>query len=84
VVTCAAGNQYGVSNAAMPSYEKIIKGFSQKEIAIFLDLPATNTVIAQRLKSYGRCKNSFQRLVKLIDASSVPTKMKNAYDVWAV
>lgn len=82
VVTCAVGNQYGASNAAVPSYERIIKGFSQKEIAIFLELPVTKTVIAQRIESYSRCKNSFKSLVALIDAVSVPTKMKNSYDQW--
>jgi hypothetical protein len=82
VLTCAVGNQYGVSNAAIPSYEKIIKGFSQKEIAIFLELPTTKTVVAQRIKSYTRCKNAFKNMVTLIDAESVPTKMKNAYEQW--
>jgi hypothetical protein len=36
VVTCAAGNQYGVSNAAMPSYEKIMV-LQQMHCDFFLD-----------------------------------------------
>lgn len=82
VATCAVGNQYGVAHAALPSYERIIKGFSQKEIVIFLELPLTKSVIAQRIKSHSRCKTSYKALVALIDATSVPTIMKNAYDEW--
>jgi hypothetical protein len=37
VVTCAAGNPYGVSRAAYPFYEKMIRQFSPAEIGIMLN-----------------------------------------------
>lgn len=82
VVTCAVGNPYGVSHGAMPAYERMIKSFSQKEIAIFLELPSTKTVVGARIKAHTRCKDAFKNLVALIDAASVPTKMKKNYDEW--
>jgi hypothetical protein len=45
VVTCAAGNGYGVSHAAMPSYEKMIKSFSPNEVRIMLSLAGSQTVV---------------------------------------
>ena len=38
VVTCAVGNQWGVSNMALPYYEKMIRSFSPQEIRIMLQL----------------------------------------------
>ena len=34
LITCAVGNPYGVSNAAVPRYETMIRSFSPNEVAI--------------------------------------------------
>lgn len=82
VVTAATGNQYGVSNAAMPSYQKMIKGFSPGEVEIMLNLPQANGIIGARLDAYSSCRSRFKELVKLIDPSSVPSKVASAYGFW--
>jgi hypothetical protein len=82
VVTCAVGNQYGVSRAAVPYYEQIIVSFTPQEVSMMMDLPDTKTVVGMRIKSYARCKDAFRRLVKLIDPVSVPSKAKKSFDTW--
>ena len=54
VVTCSVGNPYGTSQAADFYYQNIIQSFSPREIQIMLDLPQSNTVVAQRIKAYAR------------------------------
>lgn len=82
VVTCAIGNPYGVSNAAVPDYQKMIKGFSPSEVEIMLSLPTTKTIAGERLKQYASCKARFKNLVELIDPSTVPAKAGAAYKLW--
>ncbi|UAK72124.1 hypothetical protein [Aeromonas enteropelogenes] len=82
VVTCASGNPYGVSNAAVPHYEKIIQGFSPSEVEIMLALPSKKVLLSERIKSYASCRNRFKGLVRLIDPSTVPTKSASAYAHW--
>ncbi|MBO1225457.1 MAG: hypothetical protein JYX80_13625 [Candidatus Scalindua sediminis] len=79
VVTCAVGNPYGTSHAADPYYTRMIKGFTPREVAIMLDLRITSTIVAQRIKSYPRCRKAFICLVSLIDHDTVPTKYKTIY-----
>lgn len=83
VTTCAVGNPWGVSNAAMPSYEKMIQSFSPNEVGILLNfgsLPAT--VVGNRIKNQTGCRTRFAQLVTLISAASVPTQSKAQYDYW--
>ena len=82
VVTCATGNPYGVSNAAMPAYAAMIRSFSPAEIRIMLDLPNGKTVVANRIHSYRACRSRFKTLVELLDPRSVPTSARSAYDKW--
>jgi hypothetical protein len=82
VVTCAAGNPYGVSNAAVSYYHEMIKGFSPAEIGIMLSLPRTKTIVSNRIKRHTSCERRFRKLVRLIDASSVPAKYKSIYKKW--
>ena len=82
VVTAATGNQYGVSNAAVAAYHKMIKGFSPGEVEIMLALPQANGIIGARLKAYQSCRSRFKGLVQLIDPSSVPAKSVSAYGFW--
>lgn len=80
VVMCAIGNPYGVSNAAVPAYRKMVKGFSPSEVEIMLNASSKNGTVGQRLKSYPNCRKRFKDLVQLIDASSVPAKAVGAYN----
>jgi hypothetical protein len=82
VVTCAVGNGYGVSHAAMPSYEKMIRSFSPNEVRIMLSLPKSKTIVGKRIASDTSCKEQFARLVSLLDQSTVPTSVRAAYDMW--
>ena len=83
VVTCATGNTYGVSNAACPHYFKMIRGFSQREIILMLELPRSNTTLAMRLQSSERCRIRFRTLVNLLDPGSIPASHRPIYDEWA-
>ncbi|MCW5686557.1 MAG: hypothetical protein KIT85_19350 [Pseudolabrys sp.] len=82
VVTCATGNPWGVSNAAMPSYQKMIKSFSPNEIAIMLNLTDSKTIVGERVRTQPRCHKTFAQLVALLAASSVPTPWKARYEWW--
>ena len=73
VVTCATGNPYGVSNAAMPAYTGMIRSFSPAEIKIMLDLSTGRTAVGNRIRAYGTCRSRFKELVGLLDSRSVPT-----------
>lgn len=82
VVTCAIGNGYGISHAAMPSYERMIKSFSPSEVSIMLALPGSKTAVGNKIASLRSCKANFAELVTLIDASSVPTPVRHAFETW--
>ena len=82
VVTCATGNQWGVSNAAMGDYQNIIRSFSPNEIRIMLQLVETNTVVAARVRAHSRCRSQFATLVRLLDSSSVATPLRHTYEGW--
>ncbi len=82
VITCASGNSYGVSNAAVPYYHRLIQGFSPREVEIMLSLPGKKLTISERLKSNANCRTRFKKLVGLIDPSSVSTKSASTYAYW--
>ena len=83
IVTRAVGNPYGVSNAAVPWYEKMIRSFSPNEVAIMLDFGSLpNTIINQRMKSYSTCRYRFAKLIALINSGSVPTLSQTQYNFW--
>lgn len=82
VVTCATGNPYGVSHAALPAYQAMIRSFSPAEIRIMLDLPNSNSTVGSRVRSYNSCKAEFGRLVSLFDSTSVPTPARATYEKW--
>lgn len=80
VVSCYLGNGYGVSRAAIPFYEKIIKDFSPQEIAIMLRHTQTeNSRIARKLQLPSTRKRFIDAL-GLIDSASVPSGVKATYD----
>ena len=82
VVTCATGNPWGTSGAAMVDYSKMISSFSPAEIRLMLHLPKTNQTVARRISSHARCKTQFASLVRLIESASVPTGARADYDTW--
>lgn len=82
VIACFIGNIYGTSDAALPSYEKMIRGFTPEEIDIFLELPKTSATIRYRISAAEKCKKRFKSAVSLLDPNSVPTKAQNAYGKW--
>jgi hypothetical protein len=82
VVACGVGNSYGVSHAALPSYQSMVKSFSPNEIKIMLELPSKTGTVAGRVKSSASCAKRFKQLVGLLDKSSVPTRARAAYKKW--
>ena len=82
VVTAATGNGYGVSRAASPFYNEMVKSFSPKEIMMMLDLTKGTSTVAGRIRSDKGCERRFRALVGLIDPKSVPTTSKSLYSKW--
>ena len=82
VLTCAAGNQYGVSNAAVPTYQKLVRNFSPREVRLMLRARERNTILASRLKTHSSCHNRFKKLVALLDPQSVSPDDQAVYDWW--
>lgn len=79
VTGCAIGNQYGVSNAAYPFYEKMIQSYSPREVGILLRSPRKSGQIASKVR-FSQCKRKFQQIIELLDPASVPTKYKGIYN----
>lgn len=82
VVTCAIGNQYGVSWAASSEYEAIIKDFSPKALEILFSIPKGKSLAAGRIANYKACRNRFATLIGLLEGSNIPTALKADYDAW--
>ena len=82
VVTCSVGNPYGTANAADIHYMHMVKGFSPREIQVTFELVSSNTVVAQRIASHGRCKAKFKEIVQSLQPSSISTNFKSIYDQW--
>ena len=82
VITCAVGNSYGVSSAAMPIYRKMIRSFSPREVGVMLGLSEAKGIVASRLKISRDCVRRYADLVRLLDKSSVPTVMRSQYKHW--
>lgn len=81
VVCCYIGNGYGVSWAAAPSYEKMIRAFSPREVATMVQLAQNESnVLGWRVAHNRSCRDRFVQALGLIDASSVPGAVRTAYD----
>jgi hypothetical protein len=77
------GNQYGLSNAAYPYYQAIIRNFSPAEVVVLLTLSiSSKTIVGNRIKTYRRCWEAYKNLVTLIDPSTVTTAVRSIYDGW--
>ena len=82
VITTATGNTYGVSRAASPSYDAIVRSFSPNEVRLMLELAKGGTVVANRIATNKGCERRYRALVSLIDPKSVPTSAKSLYTKW--
>lgn len=81
VVCCNVGNGYGVSNAATPSYDQIIKSFSPREIATMIRLAVSPaSILGRRVSSLSSCRQRFKQNLGLIDPASIPSGVKADYD----
>lgn len=82
VITCATGNPWGVSHAAMAYYEKMIAGFSPIEMRLMLELSNSQTIVGARIKSQSGCKARYATLVASLNEKSVPNSVKTLYASW--
>jgi hypothetical protein len=82
VVTCGSGNPYGVSNAAYPSYTKMIRRFSPREVALMLELPEGKSPFAERARQFPSITTRYRGLVALIEEQSVPASHKRQFEKW--
>jgi hypothetical protein len=82
VVACGAGNPYGISTAASPHYETMVRNFSPAEIEVMLQLPNSRNIVSERIRTAPKTKAGFVELVKLLDAQSVPSSVQQAYTQW--
>jgi hypothetical protein len=81
-VTCSVGNPYGTADSADVHYQQIITGFSPKEIQVMLELPTTQSILANRISSSSRCKEKYKSLVLTLQPASIPTSLKSTYEKW--
>jgi hypothetical protein len=66
----------------MPYYERMIRSFSPSEVNIMLKLPGSRTAVGNKITSLRSCESNFGKIVALVDASSVPTPVRHAYEAW--
>ena len=82
LAVCGTGNHYGVSNRALPSYQKMVSGLSPRQVAILLEAPEKNTLLAFYLRT-APCRLRFKDLLGHVDKKSVPAKSNRSYRKWA-
>lgn len=80
VITVFVGNQYGVSNIAVPYYEDMIENFSPSEINYLLNIINEDTLVSYRIKNYSKCKKRYLSALDLISSESLTPKQKILYD----
>jgi hypothetical protein len=47
-----------------------------------LSLPGSKTAVGNKIASLPSCKSNFAKIVTLVDASSVSTSARQAYETW--
>lgn len=68
------GNTYGVSNAAIPYYEEMIKNFSPKEINYLIHLMDEKSLFTDRINRVMACKGRYIDALRLIDRESMNSR----------
>ena len=74
------GNPYGVSNAAIPYYEEMIKNFSPKEIDHLINILDTRSLFSEKIKLYATCRNRYLEALNLIDRESMKATQLAVYE----
>ncbi|MEW5251767.1 hypothetical protein [Microbulbifer discodermiae] len=81
VVCCRIGNGYGVSNAAVPYYDEMVKSFSPREVATLIRAAVDSTsTIGRKLSNKASCRRNLRTALELIDAASVSNSVKADFD----
>lgn len=81
VCCCRVGNGYGVSNAAMPRYDQIIRSFSPREIDLMIkSASSTNNSLGKRISLGGLYLTRFRQVLGLIDPASIPNGAQAGYN----
>ena len=81
VMCCNIGNGYGVSNAATPSYDQMVKSFSPREIATMIRLATSaDNPLGRRVSGPASCRQRFKQNLALIDSASVPSGVRADYE----
>lgn len=81
VIGCYVGNGYGHSWAAEPSYERIIRDFSQREVLYLIQASKGKGLVARKLAN-PLCRERYRHALGLIDPSTVPNSVKPAYEAF--
>jgi len=80
IITCAIGNDYGVSNAAEKYYTQLVSGFSPREISMMLDVVDEINIVSRRVNTNKACRERYKNLLSLIDVNSVPKSYISKYN----
>lgn len=83
IALAGAGNPYGVSIAAWPIYLDMVRSMSPQEITLLLSAPKRLPELDGRIKGSPSCKKRFGKLVREINAKSVPAASKVSYKLMA-
>ena len=76
VVTAATANHYGVSRAASPYYNEMVRSFSPNEIRLMLELTRGTSLVGSRIKATKNCEHHYRALVELLDPKTCPLRGK--------
>ena len=79
VVSCAVGNEYGVSHAAIPFYDKIIQNFSPLEMAIMLRIPDGKSYTSYKVTKYPLCIKQYKKKILLLNKTIIPAELQPLY-----
>jgi hypothetical protein len=79
VMSCAVGNEYGVSNGATGYYNQIIKNFSPKEVEIMLKIPDEETYLAYKVTKYPKCIYQYKQKILLLNQQVIVPSLMPLY-----
>ena len=65
------GNPYGVSNGAVWYYEKMIRGFSPKEINCLLSLTDSRSLFSEKIEYHSCCKKRYVAAINMVEEDSI-------------
>lgn len=82
VVSCYIGNSYGVSWAAEPHYETMIRSFSPREISIMISAARGTSILRKRIQHYSSCRSRYAQALRLLDPKSVPSSATADFKHW--